>query len=531
MHKHQCSRICAILLALIFGGYARPSVAQQAKPQRQLSAAPAATPSQADTIHVTSQLVVVDVVVTAKGDALRTNLTKDDFHVTENGVPQKIVHFEAPAAHVLPAGTSISSTHDLESRAPEAPVTVVVLDELNTRYEDMGYARYALEKYLNAQPQQLSAPTMLLAVSAERLQVLTDYTQDRAAILNALKKHLVSYPWELQRSPTRVLQLVKSLGALEQVAQATAGHIGHKNLLWVGHGFPGIDLSNPSIDAASGESIKSAVEQAIDMLRDSRMTLYTIDPTTMSSAVTTTVDDDSGPEGDLDQGTDPFLGDVNFVALAKATGGKSFFSRNDIDAEVGESARDGLNYYTLAYRPAIQSDAAQPYRKIRVTFTQPGLHASFRDGYYIRESTKDPTAINRSTYDIDSAIENSMVYTGLDVHAVERPDEPGSYVVGIPQSQLVWKEDGNEQSSQITVVAADIDAKGKVLRRVTSELTTRRHADAPHTGLIRAELNLPHAAGTTHVRFVVYGAGNGRLGSTDLPVTATNVTPATAFPK
>jgi len=514
MRTYKTLRIWLVSLAIIVGSSVCRSVAQQPEPPE--------AGSQTTTLHVTTQLVVLDVVVTEKKhEGFRTNLTKDDFHVTENGITQKVLFFESPADHHVPVGTLVNSTADLERNAPQAPVTVMVLDELNTKFEDMGYARYALEKYLNAQPSELGAPTMLLAISAERLQVLSDYTQDRSAILNALKKHLTNYPWELQRNPNRIRQLIQSLGALEQVVQATSGHLGHKNLLWVGHGFPGVELSNTNIDGGAAESIKAAVEQAVDMMRDDRMTLNTIDPTIMSSANSVTTDDDSDPNGDImDPGTDPFVGDVNFVGLAKATGGKSFFSRNDVDAEIGESARDGLNYYTIAYRPTTQSSEERAYRKIRVTFAQPFLHASLRDGYYSRHSVKDNPAVGRAVYDIDAAIENTMVYTGLDVQAVARPGASGTYVVGIPESQLVWDDDSDGQSSKLTIAAADIDAKGKVLRRITNELTARRPSDALATSqskLIRSEIQLPVVSGTKRLRIVVRAA-NGRIGSFSFPI-------------
>ncbi|SNS42275.1 VWFA-related domain-containing protein [Granulicella rosea] len=514
--------IILALLTLRMGSSTSSGIAQQQVPATQSGLSVGGGGQGRTTLHVASQLVVLDVVVTQKDSALRTNLSKEDIHVTENGVAQKILYFESPAEHHIPAGTEIHSTNDLESRAPQAPVSVMVLDELNTPFNDMGFARYALEKYLNAQPNELSAPTMLLAVSDEHLQVLCDYTQDRSVILNALKKHLASYPWQVQRNPNRIRQMIQSLGALEQVAQATAGHPGHKNLFWVGHGFPGVELSGPNIDQAAATSLKAAVEQAVDMLRDDRMTLYTIDPTALSSTVSTTVDDDSGPLGDIVYpAADPFLGDVNFVTLAKASGGKSFFSRNDIDAEIEESARDGVNYYTLAYRPELQSDQERPYRKIRVTFTQPGLHANLRDGYYTTESVNSNPAARRATYDVDAAVENTMVYTGLEVHAVERPEAPGNFVVGISENQLTWNDEGGGQSSKLTLAVADIDRKGRILRRVTEDVTARRSTEAQVASrpqLIRTEINLPCVPGTSTVRFVVRSAANGRIGSASLSV-------------
>ena len=54
---------------------------------------PAGTP----TIKVTSALVFLDVtVLDKKGHLVVSGLTKDDFTITEDKVPQTIVSFEAP---------------------------------------------------------------------------------------------------------------------------------------------------------------------------------------------------------------------------------------------------------------------------------------------------------------------------------------------------------------------------------------------------------------------------------------------------
>src|ERR1019366_3599223 len=88
---------------------------------------------------------------------------------------------------------------------------------------------------------------MLTAVTFDKFTVVHDYTQDRAAILSALAHHLTHYPWNMERGESKILNFAKSLGALEQVPEATAGHPGRKNLIWVGKGFPGLNLSSPNI--------------------------------------------------------------------------------------------------------------------------------------------------------------------------------------------------------------------------------------------------------------------------------------------
>lgn len=473
------------------------------------------------TLTLTTRLVVLDVVVTDRDGNLRDDLKREDFQVMENGVPQTIVDFEPPSMHPVPSGAPIESTQDLEARAPQAPVDVIVLDEMNTSFQDMAYARYALKKYLNAQRGE-QAPTMLIAVSFDQFKVLLDYTQNRAEILKALDHHLTHYPWNLERGEGKYINFAKSLGALEQVAEATRGHAGHKNIIWVGKGFPGIDLSSPNLTQEAVAGIQYATQQAVDMLRDSRVTLYTIDPTILSSTVAVTSDADSimtGMDGSMDAtAPDPFVGDVNFTGLAKATGGKSFYSRNDVDREIGESVRDGVNYYTISYHPTSASDAEKPYRKIRVNLNLPGLRAFYRDGYYANASEQVSAKDPRIVYDLQAAEESTMVYTGLTVLAIERPGSDGTYVVGVPQSQLTWDRAGSTESAKLRVVAAAINNKGEVLGRATELVTAHRSSPAApgNRDLAKVDIQLKPPPNTYRMRFVLRNEADGRLGTADI---------------
>jgi VWFA-related protein len=489
----------------------------------QKAAAPAPT---SPAFEITSRLVVLDVVATDRSGQIQNGLTRNDFNITEDGIPQTILNFEAPSVHPVPTGTPITSTADLEKRAPQSPVDVIVLDEMNTTFQDMAFARYALKKYLNAQPDVVQAPTMLIALSFDKFTVLHDYTQDRGAILHALDHHLTHYPWNLKRGESKYTTFAKSIGALEQVAEGTSGHPGHKNIIWVGKGFPGINLSSPAITEKTVEGVTYAVQQAVNMLRDARVTLYTIDPTIMSSTISTTSDADSvlgGMDGSMDASApDPFVGDVNFTGLAKETGGKSFYSRNDVDREIGESVRDGVNYYTITYRPSNESDAGKPFRKIRIGFARPGLHAFYRDGYYTKPNDVPTSPASRMTYDLAAAEASTMVYTGLSVTVAPKPGVPNTFVVAVPESQLVWTADEGRESAKLRVVAADVNNQSQVLRRTTVEVTAHRALQAAgslrQNAMARVEITTPEGPNTYRLRFVVRSDGDGRIGTADIPI-------------
>src|SRR6187402_2262701 len=215
-----------------------------ALPQQQSSSAPA--PKAPYSLRANARIVVLDVVVVDRKGQPVTNLQKDDFQVYEEKQPQVVTSFESPAVHPVPPSAAINSTADLDRLAPQSPVNIIVLDELNSRFEDEAFTRYSLQKYLSRQPDKLNAPITLIAVSPHKFNVLVDYTQDKNAILNALQHHTAANPWQVGSRSWAGEQFSSAFSALMQVSQATAGHPGHKNMIWIGRGFPTLRLDKVS---------------------------------------------------------------------------------------------------------------------------------------------------------------------------------------------------------------------------------------------------------------------------------------------
>src|ERR1700735_1997604 len=106
---------------------------QTASPQSQ-------PPASAATLHTTTHLVLVDVVVYDKHGNHVTNLTAADFTLHDHGQPQNIAVFfnehagespieKAPPPPPLPPDVS---TNRPEYHPLEGPPTILLLDALNT---------------------------------------------------------------------------------------------------------------------------------------------------------------------------------------------------------------------------------------------------------------------------------------------------------------------------------------------------------------------------------------------------------------
>jgi VWFA-related protein len=488
---------------------------------------PAAQQDQGPVFSVTSRLVVLDVVVTDKAGHLVPGLTQKDFTVYEDKEPQTIRSFEGPELHHLAPDVKIESTADL-GKAPQAPVTILVLDELNTSFQDMSYARHELEKYLLSQPAELPQPTTLLAATNTKFQVLVDYTRDRQAVLTALDKHFPQYPWALMQSgkggPGTAERLAQSLGSLQQIAHATAGHPGRKNLIWVGRGFPAVN-TNESTDKQAAV-IQNAVQQVIDTLRDARVTLTSIDPTINSTDTVLLETPDDLDAAEDENGNDPFQGDVNFQLLAPATGGRIYFSRNDVDAEISETLNRADNYYTLSYSPTNRNDLAQPYRRISVSVDRPGLKASTRNGYYIQTAQPAPPATAqdarelraRLAFDLGSAVNSNIAYTGLPLTVSRVPGQADTFVIHVNTQALLWRDTPNGGSqAEVTLAVASFNKQNKMLAHAVDERIARLNAQAGPAEPAATDFTMTASipAGATHVRFAVRDAATGKMGTAD----------------
>jgi VWFA-related protein len=493
------------------------SPAETSNPAPSNPAQPVKNGNGTYTFRTTSRLVVLDMVVLDDKGAVVKDLTREDFHVEELGQPQTILNFEVARRFIPAPELDINSTADLDRLAPNAPVDIILLDEFNTRFEDMAFARYSLKKYLDKQPDKLITPTMLIAVDLEHFTVLHDYTQDKNEILSALQHHFVSYPWQVHQGAWVSERYATAFITLRRVAQAVIGHPGHKNMIWIGRGFPPSRMNVP-IDTEN--RIFNAVQDCVNVLRDARITLYTIDPAGIMT--------DPGDYGG-DPMIDPFGGNYEFNRLAKATGGRTLYGRNDVDLEIQTAIQDGADLYSLSYRPVSSTSDPNKFRKIKVTVDRPGLHVITREGYYLqggqlRVNPENPS--RRLLTEIISADSSNMVYDGVPIEVRRSTTDPDTFTVHVDGHGLVWKLPTDTQprrTTELILAITTFDKKGKELKQDAKVIQVAAPATDPPTGRILRNVDIPyhmtdHDRKAVRIRFTVRVSATGRIGTADLPL-------------
>jgi len=171
-------------------------------------------------------------VLDENGRPVVSGLTRRDFTITEDKQPQRIFSFEPPEAH------TVGNPGSAEQGAP--PLTIFVLDLLNSNFQEFAFIRYSVEKYLETQPARLKSPAEMVVIGNDSLELVQSYTQNREDLLFALKQVSSVLPYKEMNGSSLGERFGQSLDALLQIALQNKGVPGRKNIVWVGSGGPSL---------------------------------------------------------------------------------------------------------------------------------------------------------------------------------------------------------------------------------------------------------------------------------------------------
>ena len=272
------------------------------------------------------------------------------------------------------------------------------------------------------------------------------------------------------------------------------------------------------------------------MLVDSRISLFVIYPglPVYGNVMTYSAMLSNEQIGD----NDPFTGDVSFGVLVNETGGKLFFNRNDVDAEIAQSERMGSQYYTLTYQPHdVPSDGK--FRRIRVTLRDPNLHAVTKAGYYAPDPNSPVDPRQQRMINIAEAVQSTIAFNSLDLqlsHVVRHPDsQTVDFTVNVASKNLSLQPDQTTSGGVATLVlgAASLDPVQNILasKIETLQLTSTNPDPAKLPAVVsRVPVSLRLPRRTRSVRVVVEDTDGGRMGAVNLDRKTLDAAPAEPTP-
>jgi VWFA-related protein len=392
------------------------AIAQTASPQ-----APSSTAAEpAATIHVQSNLVVVDVIVTDSHQNPVRGLAQADFNLKEDSQPQTVKSFEEHTSdQVSKAETPAFLPHDPGSFTNEftlpaiGPLNLILLDHLNTPEADQSKTLEQVVEYLKTAP--AGARFAILALTSDQMYMLQGFTTDHALLLSALtgKKAAASFPVYFTgpmpgspngpsgMNPATAAKLEarrqRTLDSLNQLGRYLGQLPGRKNLLWFSSSFPIAILPNGEAPENLRPAYIEEFRETVNLLAHNQVTIYPIDSRGLTTEPVFTSANANSTGGGRANPLVPSQNDTFYTntaarqeamqEIADATGGQAFANTSSLKQAASKAVEGGSNYYTLAYTPSSDKWKGQ-YRKIQIELARKGYNLAYRRGYY----ATDPNA-------------------------------------------------------------------------------------------------------------------------------------------
>jgi VWFA-related protein len=374
-------------------------------------------------LHTTTNMVLVDVVVTDKGKAVQ-GLDRAKFHLFEDGKEQAINAFDehkpaaAPVALPTPPALPPHTYNNTPLYAETGVVNVLLLDGLNTPQTDQMRARQQMIEYMRKiQPGTMMAVFTLS--SRMGLRMATGFTTDAAQLTKTMKGQKTEIT-TLLAGPTapdpldslqgyfdgmgggpaasgmrefegdiasQVLEerVRMTLDAMKQLGLYLSAIPGRKNLIWFTGSIPAAldpqgSLASPFQDMVS---YSNDVRKTNDLLTAARVAVYPVDARGLMTLLPFSASSGSqNPSSDSAVFTNQLHVEHGAMRqIAEQTGGQAFINTNGLKEAVASAVENGDNYYTLAYTPALKKFDGQ-FHKIQVSLEAKGDQLAYRRGYY-----------------------------------------------------------------------------------------------------------------------------------------------------
>ncbi len=427
-----------VVLALLLGAAGVGRALTQEKAPEPAAGAQEAPPSPATTFPAQIDMVTVDAVVTDKKGNAAAALRKEDFVITEDGVPQNVVSFDAvqipPLAAAAPkVRPRVSSNAGKEERQGRS--FVVVFDDINLTPMMSQRAKGAVAEFLNSGVREGDRVLLVATggaawwstrMEAGREQLLSlvkrldgryipDTSPERMTDYEAMRINVYRDPQVMERVRRRfetygVTQGNTSRGGgnnsdlggmedpmvtgratevyyqatsrnritleiMERVLQALGETRGRKSVILVSQGF----IYDPNLDE---------FKRVVQASRRSNAAIYFLD-TRGLEGMPLAMTAQFGPA--LDERDVGFAFSENIDAsegaesIAADSGGFTVRNTNDLNKGIQRIADESRMYYLIGYNP---TNAARDgkFRKIQVKLApgpdKKGLQVRARKGYY-----------------------------------------------------------------------------------------------------------------------------------------------------
>src|SRR6267154_1202457 len=506
-------------------------------------------------VRVTSELVLVNVVVRDKKGNLITDLKKDDFTLLEDGKRQAISTFDfenvdelktAGAAEATVSGAAPDSGSLLHSNEQPASLNerdrrlmLLFFDFSGMQPEDLAPSVSAAKKFVQTRMQPAD---MIAVVSlATNMRIDLDFSDDKTKVLSVLNSYTSGQGQGFDNGLTgssegaaetggaftaddtdyNTFNADRKLLALQAIMQ-TLGKISQKKaVIYFSNGISQNGVDNQSaLRAATASAVKANVS------------IYPVDIRGLQAFPPGGEAQNASLHGQSAYNGAAVLNDLSSNAstqetlstLASDTGGKAFFDSNDFGAVFSQAQKDSSAYYVLGFTSTNAMKDGR-FRHLKVQLNRSDLKLDYRSGYY---AGRDFEHLNRADREqqLQDELASELSQTDVAVYAGAhyfRQDDSHYYLsvsLVIPGSQIPFVQAKDKDSATIDVIGEARTADSKFAighQRDTVKLALDSAQQVRHKN-VQYNTGFLLAPGNYHLKFVVRENQSGRMGSFETDV-------------
>ncbi|HTZ75169.1 MAG TPA: VWA domain-containing protein [Candidatus Aquilonibacter sp.] len=293
-------------------------------------------PQTSSTLTVESRLVDVFATVRDKHNAILDNLTKDDFKVYEDGVPQKITYF---------------------AKESDMPITLAILMDTSYSMNNiLGAEKAAASDFVHEIMRKKDEAVVISFDTDEDL--LADFTEDPAVLTRAINRAQINVD---ASGIGGTVGTIPSQGGGTNLYDAV--YLACHDELQDEAGRKAVIILSDAEDTGS----KMSLDEAIEAAQRTDAVIHVI-----------LISDPSATEG---------YGYGVALQMARETGGRVIPVHNDktLNKAFDEISEELRSQYVLGYTPSNTAHDGT-FRKIKVETTEPDTKILSRRGYYAPNS-------------------------------------------------------------------------------------------------------------------------------------------------
>ncbi len=514
------------------------------------------------TFRLEVNYVEVDAAVFDKQGKFVSNLTKDDFEVLEDDVPQEVSAFSLVnipierADRPLYAQSAIPSDVATNERPFDGRLYVIVLDDLHTQPFHTAQVRAAAKQFID----HYMADNDLAAVvhTSGKADASQEFTSDKRRLNAAVDRFIgqalesltlsrqaqyqrqqslppgalgndnkrVEDPLDMERG-YKARQSLDSLKAISDWVAAIRGR--RKAIVFLSEG---IEYNVYDFNNRESSTIINSMRDVIASATRSNVSIYAVDPrglTTMGdTSILASGDFPADPQYNLSNQSfqeELRMSQDSLRSLADETGGYAAVNMNDFKGAWERVVKDNSAYYVLGYYPKNDKRDGR-FRKIEVKLrNHDGLEVRSRKGYTAPRgkapSPKEPSS-DKASPELREALDSPLPLPGITLRAFAAPfrgEAPNASVAVTVEAQggdLQFAQKDGKFVDQFELSAIAIDSSGKIRDGDRSlmdmGLKPETHARVAQTG-VRMQTRLKVPPGRYQLRVAARETGAGRLGT------------------